>query len=287
MYRMHFRHLASLLVALFITVMFTQAQEIKGLYNSSETRDSLVILADTAYVRSKPSTSGEKMAALEAGRKVWPVQEEESQRISGFDAPWVRVKFVNSGGVISEGYIWKGLTAFGSYLRNDVRFLYGLDHGLAGADKGDFRHYFAKVRVLDLQGKPLATKIWQLNSSEATSFTEGKVFGAMGLDSIIAIARFYFTGEACAIPDDYYYFGWNGTELLSLPGKTDISDAGVFYHGEQLLFPSEKGGSPGKIIKLLEDEEVLDEVDKKGEPLTKKTKLKEVYSWDGRKAVKL
>lgn len=267
------------LKAFMVIAVVTDAQDL--LYRNVEIRDSLVILADTAYIRDEPSVSGGKLAALEAGRKVWLLDtEQEPQRISGFDAPWARVRFWNKGQSV-EGYLWRGLTALGSYQRNGLRFLYGLNHGLASGD------IYAKVKVLDSAWRPLATKTWKLESTEALADTEAKVLGGMGLDSISAIVRVYFSGAACGVPSIYYYFGWTGRELLTLPGKLSVGDAGAYYHSEELLFPSEKGGAPGKIIRLTEDEEVLEEVDKNGEPLSKKTKLKEVYSWDGRKAVKL
>ena len=67
----------------------------------------------------------------------------------------------------------------------------------------------------------------------------------------------------------------------------EVGDAGVFYHTETLLFPKEKGGQPGKIIKLSEEGEADEEkVDKKGEPIFKVKKSREVYLWDGASAKK-
>lgn len=256
-----------------------------NLYHN-EANDTVVVLADTAYIRSLPAKNGQKLHLVTAGTRLVFLQQEESQKISGFSAPWARVRYINNG-VAGEGYIWKGLLALGSYKRNQLQFLYGLDHSLPDKDKEMPGTWYARVKALDSSNKVLDSKTWQLASGEALSFTEGKVLGGMGLDSLQAIVRVYFSGEACAIPDDYYYFGWNGTHLLSLPGKTDISDAGVFHHTEMLLFPSEKGGQPGKIIKLIEDEEVLDEVDKQGKERTKTTRSRATYSWDGKTAIKL
>lgn len=259
----------------------TAADAQEMLYREGGTKDSLTILADTAYIRSQPSVSGQKIAALEAGRKVWVVEKgEDPQLISGFGAPWMRVRFWNKGLPV-EGYVWGGLTALGSYQRNGLRFLYGLDHALASGV------YYARVKVLDSASRVLTSKTWELRSSEAVAETEGKVLGGMGLDSISTIVRVYFSGAACGVPSTYYYFGWNGTELLTLPGKTSEGDAGAYYHTEELLFPSEKGGAPGKIIRLIEDAEATDKVDKNGEYVMKTSKSKDVYSWDGRKAVKL
>lgn len=281
------RHLT--VAVLFILPLFLVAQEdrtnsIAYLYEH-EGKDSMTILADTAYIRDKPSTAGKKLASLPAGTKVWAGAVEQEQRISGFNAAWVSVKCIYNGQPV-QGYLWQGLLALGAYERGGWQFLYGVDHALTGTDKDDI-HYFASAKVLNAAKHIVAGKTWQLGSSYSMTFSEGKVLGGMGLDSVLAIMRVHFSGEACGIPDDYYYFGWNGTELLPLPGKTSVSDAGVFYHGEELLFPSEKGGAPGKIIRLIEDEEATEKTDRNGEPVMKKSQAKETYSWDGRKAVKL
>ncbi|BAV05332.1 SH3 domain-containing protein [Filimonas lacunae] len=249
--------------------------------------DSVTVFADTAYVRSFPSTTASKMGVVPGGTKVVFVKEESVQKISGFAAPWVKVRYLNNS-VSQEGYIWKGLLALGSAKRSGKQFLYGVDHVIPNADKDMGPACYMKVKVLDSVNKLLGATSWELKSSSEASYTEFKSLGGMGLEGVTDIVRMMFSGEACGIPTDYVYFGWTGTGFLPLPGKMVESDAGAFYHGEELFFPSEKGGQPGKIIKVIEDEEVLEEIDKKtGEPKTKKTKSKEVYSWDGKTAVKL
>lgn len=244
--------------------------------------DVFTVIADTAYVRDQPSTKGAVVRQLSAGAKVTLVESAGVQTIRGFEAPWIKVRMPDA----KEAYIWKGLLALDSYTRNGETFLYGIDRSIPGREDGDGATYFAKATVLDSAGNALASKKWKLSSSEALSACEGKVLGDMGLDGIKSIFRIYFSGEACGIPTDYYYFGWTGTELLTLPGKTMVSDAGVFYYEEKLFFPSETGGQPGKIVKVTEREEVLEETDKQGNPKTKTSRSREVYRWDGKVSVK-
>lgn len=284
------KHIVALLCLFLLCCLSLQAQEeIRYDYsiyatNNHQVGDTLTVLADTAYIRNKPATTGQKVGQLTAGARVVFLKDDDDQKISGFIAPWTYVRFLNNGAPM-EGYIWKGLLALGSLQRGGQQFLYGLDHVLLSKDQ--LPALFAKVKVLDAGNTLLTAKTWPLSSSEATNFSEGKLLGNMGLDSLTGIVRICFSGEACGIPTDHYYFGWTGRELLSLPGKTQLSDAGVFYHTETLLFPSEQGGQVGKIIKLIEDEEATEQTDKKGEPIYKTTHSRESYSWDGRKAVKL
>lgn len=279
-----------LLILLLLTAIYpplhAQDEYARGLYSYNlKPGDAVTVLADTAYVRSVPATGGTLVQSFTIGAKLVFLGDENVQTIRGFSAPWAHVRFTDKG-VTQEGYIWRGLLALGSYERDGKRFLYGLDRAVPAAEKDMPPSLLAKVSVLDSLGAVVAVKKWALSSSEATNFSEGKVLGNMGLDGLTSIVRLCFSGEACAIPTDYYYFGWTGTALLPLPGKSDISDAGVFYHGEKLFFPSEKGGQPGKIVKVIEDEEYFEETDKDGNQKSKSTTSKESYRWDGKVAVK-
>lgn len=248
--------------------------------------DSLYVLADTAYIRNAPSTKGQKIYQVTAGTLVSFQEAADNQKISGYIAPWVKVTFQNNG-TPREGYIWRGLLALGSFKTKSNRFMYGIDHVIAAEANSGVSAIIARVKALDSTGKVITSQTWELSSNEETNFTEGKVLGNMGLDSLRNIVRIEFSGDACAIPDDYYYFGFTGTAFLPLPSRTDISDAGAFYHNESILFPSEQGSQPGKIIKKMETGEDTEKTDKKGEPIYKKKYEQEIYNWDGRKAVKI
>lgn len=289
------RQLCLLLVGL-LTMQSLSAQEdfdyVGRLYNniSSKAGDTLTILADTTFLRDQPSTSGKVVQQLPNGTQVILVNDTgNKQWMKGFKASWIKVRTLGNNGA-QEGFIWRGLTAIGAFASGQTRFLYGIDKVVLPAANAEDQlpACLIRLKVVDATYKKLADVSWKLGSAESTSFSEGKLLnGNMGLEGLTNIIRIYFTGEACAVPDDYYYYGWNGAELLSLPGKTMVADAGVSYHAETLLFPNEQGGNPGHIVKIIEDEETLEEVDKNGEPKTKKTGATERYKWDGRKAVKL
>jgi hypothetical protein len=136
--------------------------------------------------------------------------------------------------------------------------------------------------VLNADHKLLDQKTIEKSISESAYF-EGKVLGDLGLKKVQDIYRISFNGEACAIPSLFYYFGWNGKQLLLLPEKYSVSDAGSFYHSENFIFPKEKGGKPGLIIKQIE--EAVNE-EETGDVFSV-TESSEVYTWDGEKALLL
>jgi hypothetical protein len=282
-----------LLLLLLVCPVLLWAQEAEvsshGLYTIKEYHvgDTLTVFSDTAYVRDAASTRGQLVGQLPAGAKVVFLRDAGNpQTIKGFTTPWVYARFQQNG-VAREGYLWKGLLAVASFSCKEHRFLYGFDHVTVTGNPGEsIPDYFIKLKAVDQQNKLVAVKAWKLGSGESSGYSEGKLLGNMGLEGISEIIRICFSGEACGIPTEYTYFGWTGSELLSLPGKTQISDAGVFYHTETLLFPKEEGGQAGKIIKLVEDAESTDKVDKNGEPVMTITRRSESYTWDGKKATK-
>jgi len=170
-----------------------------------------------------------------------------------------------------------------------MQMLYGIDKitpaQTVPSEQYEPAVWMVQVKAVGEDGRLLDEKTLKMESSE-TSVSNGKLLGDMGLSQVQDIVRINFGGEACGIPNNYYYFAWTGSKFLSLPGKMEVGDAGVYYHGETFIFPKETGGQPGKIIKLSEEGEADEEkVDKEGNPIFKVKKTREVYTWDGSRAV--
>lgn len=289
----YFRKNLLLLCCSLVTVASVYAQDViqygANLYSPTahNAGDTLTVFADTAYIRDQPGTNGKLVAPVPAGTKLVFLRDAgAAQTVKGFYTTWIQVRFIKNG-VAGEGYLWKGLTALGAFRSGDHRFLYGIDRVAIKPGEDGGATLFVKLKAINTDNQTLSVKTWPLSSIESTSFSEGKLLGNMGLEGVSDIVRVHFSGEACGIPDDYFYFGWNGTELLALPGKSQVGDAGIFYHTETLLFPTEQGGKPGQIIKLIEEAESTEKMDKNGEPIMKKTNTRETFTWDGKKAVKI
>jgi hypothetical protein len=89
-----------------------------------------------------------------------------------------------------------------------------------------------------------------------SSYFENKTIGHLGLSKLQNIYRISFSGESCGVPTFDYYFGWNGKKFQPLPEKMNVGDADVFYHSEEFVFPSEKGGKANMIVKKIEQAEL-------------------------------
>lgn len=251
--------------------------------------DTILVYSRTANVRETPSLSAAVQDSLFCGAPVTLIKQVGGQeQLKGIYAPWAKVQYrVNA--TVKEGYIWLGLLSLGHYYDSNTCFLYGLERIETPVLKTEEDYqpsvWYFRVKALDGDRKLLAEKEDKMTAVE-TSVTSGKLLGNMGLANTSNIVRISFGGEACGIPEYYYYFGWTGSQFLSLPGKMGVGDAGVFYHSETLLFPKEPGGQAGKIIRLSEEGEAQEENDKNGEPVFKVKKTREVYLWDGSKARK-
>jgi hypothetical protein len=257
---------------------------------SARPDDTFSISGRIANVRTEPNTTADIQDTLICGSKVI-IKEQGNvlENIKGIYAPWAKVQYNTIHGR-KEGYVWLGMLSLGSFEKGETRFLYGIERLSAerNIEGQDFVSavWYIHVKAIDNKGNILDEKEVTMDGME-TSVSGGKLLGDMGLKNTEDIIRINFGGEACGIPTYYYYFGWTGSKFLSLPGKMEVGDAGVFYHTETFLFPKEQGGQPDKILKLTEEAEADDDkVDKKGEPIFKVKKSREVYTWDGVKAKK-
>jgi len=252
--------------------------------------DTLRVLGRMANVRAEPNRAGQVLDSLPCGTPLTAGTQSGFDKVRGIYAPWLKVKY-GPAGASKEGYVWLGLLALGhSAGPGGTCFLYGIEQ-VKEQGSGEEEAYSPSVWQMSV--KALSADLSLLDEKKfdvrnyGISVATGKLLGGMGLQWLHSIFRVSLGGEACGIPTDYFYFGWNGRELLPLPGKTEVADANIFYHEETLLFPTEQGGRPGYIIRLTEEAEADgDKTDKNGEPVLKKKNFREYYRWTGSKAIR-
>lgn len=264
----------------------------QGDYNiwGANSGDKYYVYARMANIRSEPNAAAAIQDSIPCGTAVVITEQgKELFPLKNIHAPWMKVQYY-AGNETKSGYIWEGMLALDCYTKTDptVHFLYGLEQVIPGGNPEDKdfepETWLIRLKVLDTAGKLLDQQEWKTPSPE-TSATSGKLLGDMGLKNTTDIVRIQFGGEACGVPTYYYYYGWTGKNLLPLPGKMQVGDAGVYYYHDTFLFPTESGGQPDRIIKLSEEGEALDNQDETKEPVYKIKKSREVYLWDGARAV--
>lgn len=278
-----------LLLFLFICVSSTlHAQEFPDMRSWSLYGDSLerYIFADTAFVRITPDTKQAPIDTLLAGDNITITgTTPNALTIHGLRGPWLEVSYQKNG-ELKNGYVWQGLVSCAPMRRGDIKFVYGIERRADSAYTSDqgkdtLRRYLGRLKVIQ-NGSIVTRASFTTDDDESANFSTGKVMSGMGLTNVQHIIVLTFSGEACGIPtNDYYFALTKDNQLIRLPEKTNIGDADVFYHSESFTFPNEKNGKPDMVIWDMTEEEATDKVDKDGSHVLKMTGKKTVnYAWD-------
>lgn len=241
--------------------------------------DEAITFADVAYVRDSPHLNGRIVDSLQHGIPVKIISKGYNlSTIRGFQAPWHKISYQTEG-IKKEGYIWLGLLALGKESNSKGEsFIHGFLRKNKQTDD-DFGSYLLEIKCLDKANNIIARAHYPADLYEQT-FTEHKMLSNMGLEGLESIHRIAFLGEACGVSSCHYYFGWTGQQLIPLLDKTSVSDAGIFYYQERILFPSEHHLKSDLILKDIEEGEVIDA--EASDLEFKITKKRKKYTWDGK-----
>lgn len=241
------------------------------------------VFAAKAYVRKQPNLKAAMVDSLSVGNVVTITSPPfKGNTIKNFYAPWHEITYTKDG-IKKTGFIWLGLLALGKQSASDgSQYIYGFDRLTESSDEQN--HFSTGVKILDANGDFLAEHTYRFTYSGQT-FAQSKLLPAMGLQNVKQILRMEFLGEACGIPSEYYYMAWTGKQLIDLPSRYSVADAGIYYYDEKMLFPSEHGKNNQIIYKYIEEGEALD--DNVENPNLKITKKQEEFQWSGMSFQKL
>lgn len=254
-----------------------------NLYSKHE-GDTAYIYADIAYIREHPSIKSNSVDSLLQGTQVFIKSNGYNRStIRGFVAPWHKISY-RKNGQQKEGYVWLGLLDLGHNSdANGNLFV----HGFLRYEKETSYSpatYLLEIKGFDKSGN-IISKISYPATVDGQTYSDSKILSNMGLKGLQSIHRIGVYSESCGIPTLHYYFGWTGQEFITMFEKTNVGDAGIFYHEERILFPSEHHLAADLIIKDIEEGEVIDE--NANEPEYKKTTSREKFLWDGKKISQL
>ena len=248
------------------------------------------VFADTAKIRSAPGTNGQVIDTLYAGDTLFVMAtEEQTLTLKGFTAPWLKIRY-HVTGIQKTGYIWAGLVSFERMTSNNTSFVYAIDlvktkDTLFGdGEKMKWRDCIVKLKAVQAR-KVISARGWILGSEESVAFTSGKLTKGKGLETVQNLVEVVFSGEACGVPTLTYTHAWNGKQLITLPVLTDVADADVYWHEEQYVYPTDKGGKTSLITWKMREGESTEKTDKKGNTIYKESSATKTYRWTGDKFV--
>lgn len=263
------------------------AQEIPAAYAVSEGFNfwnlqegaTAYVIADEAYIRAYPSTSARLLDSVVVGTAVKIISIGYNDNIiRGFYAPWHMISYQKNNET-KTGFIWLGLLALSRHVDSEgTQYLFGFDRFItAGDDTSDY--YRCDLKLLDRKGQLIQKYNFHYDYLDQGYFSS-ELLPNMGLKGLKNILKVEFSGEACGIPTEYYYVGWNGDDFVDLPKHYTVSDAGIFYYEETMLFPSQHKKGNNLVFKMIE-EGVAEDTDLEDAEMTI-TKRQETYVWDGK-----
>ncbi len=250
-------------------------------YNSwNIQKDSpVVVFVNKAYMRQAASLNAVIVDSFKVGTTITVLEQLQiGETINGVYAPWLKVKSPTQ----QVGYLWLGLIALKYQQNSMVQFICGISKVETLQEQLKYT-----IQLKAISADTIAdVKEWKIDGGESANFVAAKLLGKVGLKNIDNVCRITFGGEACGIPTNYYYYGWTGNKLISLPSKYSVGDADIYYHTETFIFPYEKGGKPNTIIKIIDEQEMITDATKNKKAKYKKNFKKEIYLWDGVKYFK-
>ncbi|TDQ25634.1 SH3 domain-containing protein [Tenacibaculum caenipelagi] len=224
------------------------------------TNQKVYLFGNDVKLRKEPNTGSEVISLLKIASEVTIVEKStEKQLYNGFSHHWYKVKHKDK-----EGFVLGGLLALDSKKIDDSVYLVTLRK-----EKND-----TKVLVRVVNGNDEYIE----NSSilKSTTFSI-KVYDNKGISSIKNMIYIDYLAEACGVEGGGCYLFNNGKSLVKSIELSSISEAGLFWFKEDVVFPTDLGGQKGKIILKREGGQIIDEESNH----TKVTLETKEFSWEG------
>ncbi len=254
-------------------------QEGNQSYHQFEKDAVCYLIADKVNVRSEPSTKGAVLVNIPIGTELTILeQSSEKMRIKGFKTNWYKVQFQQNGNT-QTGYIWGGLIAEGwvtSATDKKVRIMYGIASYKA-EEKEYYTNYDISLQVRACKNNKELSKIEIKGDGGLSIYHWIENFGNKGLSSIDDIIEIGVSQQMCAGINAYNVIFWDGKDLKFAEQLRPGGDAPMFA-SDELIFPNDKGGVKGKIIR---DQQVGELTDEGKEIIESHSRI--AYEWTGNK----
>jgi len=200
------------------------------------------VFGNDVKLRTAPSAESKVLELLKIGEWVEIVEKTNfSWPYKGFDSPFYKVKY--DDGI--TGYILGGLLSL------ERKTLNGTNYYFAYAKEGN--RIFLNIRNV-VDGKYNERKLSLSNPQ-----FDLKTFNAKGIANLDGMLYVDYLSEACGEDGGGIYLFVQNGELKDTAALSQVSNAGVYFHAEQFIFPDDTGGLPNKILFKKEQGEIFDE----------------------------
>ena len=225
--------MTKILILLLLTTSFVFGQEVK--YHSPSTdlenSQSYYLFGDNVKFRKSPNTKSEVLELLKIGTEVQVLKQTVNTLIyNGIESPFYQVKFNNQ-----IGYILGGLLSLEKKESNNFQFLFSF--------KRENENYSLITRMVN-EKKQITEVITPLN----TTYFSIDIQNNKGIKEIDNILFINYLAEACGVDGGGIYYFQSKNKLKKVLEIAQISEAGLFWVSEELIFPEDEDGVKGKIV---------------------------------------
>ncbi len=225
--------LLSFLITAFSLGAQTENQRIISSHYEFEKGSTEYLYGDKVIFRAGPSSSSKAIDTLSIGSKVKIVRKmEETMSFNGLDWNWYKVKVGRK-----SGYILAGLIALDRVKYDDVVYLVTLA-GIKQSTKDlDYIDYRVRTRIISAN-----SEFYGHESKLNTNSFYVEVFGNRGLDGVDNMLLINLYAEACGVDGGEIYLFNTGSRLIEGIHLSSVSEGGVFWYTEKVIFPSDDDG---------------------------------------------
>ncbi len=256
------------------------AQTVKYLFCSYcdiEPGDTFYVAKSTATLKSKPLDNSKPLASLSLGDMVIVTTTSPSKSTGKGSGTYpnssleTRYKTENSLDFLpvtyqgKSGYIATGALGIAKLHTQVPKTYFIVKSNFMGSTTND------SLTIFEISDNQIVNEYSTLIFGSLISIS---VNGNAGLDSVTHLLRIDYYSEACGDESGMTYFTWNPQDLKLLGHLAASADPESQY-GEAFYFPSDVGGTPGKVIFRAETYEIFDETTN----WTRRSVEERVFTW--------
>jgi hypothetical protein len=193
--------------------------------------ENYYLFGNDVKFRLLPNLTSEVIELLKIGTEIQILEKTEYKlNYNGIESPFYKIRYKNKIGYILGGLISLEKKEFkeSSYL-----FVY----------KKVEDNYSVIIRHLNEKAE-LTERISELVNYDFSL----DIYDNKGIDNVENILFINYLAEACGIDGGGIFFFQTKTELKKAVEISRVSDAGIYWLEERLIFPTDRNGIKGKIV---------------------------------------
>jgi hypothetical protein len=220
-----------LFLILFTKISFSQGTKYHNPNYDLNNGEKYYLFGNDVKFREQPNLESGIIEFIKIGAEITVLEKSEQKlKYNGIESPFYKIDYKGK-----VGYVLGGLISLEKRNFNGFTYLFTY--------KKIENKYLISIRSLN---KDL--EVIEANSTLMTSDFSINIYNNKGLDDIENILYVNYLAEACGIDGGGIYFFRTKERLIKSFEVCQVSDAGIYWLEERLIFPNDKNGVKGKIV---------------------------------------